>query len=136
MPHPNIKEKHLVTPNYPTFKVLWNGQEIDCYFDRFVIENNKDKIRFQSFLKNEYDEHGHQEFWGHYVAKEFSISPEKIEKINQYFENNGYSISCFGYDKILYINDFDYLTDSSKWDRNVLSLEEMIDDILEILWSE
>lgn len=136
MPHPDIKEKHPVTPNFPTFKVLWNGQELNCYFDRFVIENNKDKIRFQSFLKNEYDEHGHQEFWGHYVAKEFSISSEKIEKINQYFENNGYPISCFGYDKILYINDFDYLTDSSKWDRNALSLEEMVDDILEILWSE
>lgn len=134
--HPNIKEKHLDTPNFPTFKVLWNEQGIDCYFDRFVIENNKDKIRFQSFLKNEYDEYDYRESWGHYVAKEFNITPEKIEKINRYFKNNNYPISCFGYDKILYINDFDYLTDSSKWDRNALSLEEIIDDILEILWAE
>ena len=136
MLHSDIKEKYRVVPNFPTFKVLWNEQEIDCYFDRFVIENNKDKIRFQSFLKDEYDEHGHQESWWYYVAKEFSITPEKVEKVNQYFAKNNYPISCFGYDKILYINDFDYLTDSSKWDRNALSLEEMVDDILEILWSE
>lgn len=136
MSHSNIKEKHLDTPNFPTFKVLWNEQGIDCYFDRFVIENNKDKIRFQSFLKNEYDEYDYREFWGHYVAKEFNITPEKVEKVNQYFAKNNYPISCFGYDKILYINDFDSLTERSKWDRNAFPLEEMIDDILEILWTE
>ena len=112
MSHLNIKEKYLATPNHPTFKVLWNGQELNCYFDRFVIENNKDKIRLQSFLKNEYDEHGHQEFCGHYIGKEFNITPEKVEKVNRYFTQNNYPINCFGYDKILYINDFDYLTDS------------------------
>lgn len=136
MPHSDIKEKHRVVPNFPTFKVLWNEKEVDCYFDRFILKNNKDKIDFHSFRRNEYDEYDYREFWGHYISKEFNITPEKIEKINQYFDNNNYPISCFGYDKILYINDFDYLTDSSKWDRNALSLEEMVDDILEILWSE
>ena len=136
MIHPNIKAIHLTVPDCPTFQVLWNWQGVDCYFNRFTIKNVKDKIEFQSFQCNEYDEYGSQESWGYYDAQEFNISPEKVEKVNQYFAQNDYPIKCFGYDKILYIDGFESLTNPAKWNQTAFPLEEMVKNILGILWDE
>ena len=136
MRHSNIKEKHLVSPNYPTFEVIWNYQAFSCYFDQFVIFIDKDKIEFHSLQCNEYKEYDVHKLWGHYEAKEFTVSPEKVKKVNEYFAENKYPLECFGYDKTIYINGFEALTNPSCEYFFSFPLEKMVDNILEILWDE
>ena len=132
----HIKETYLQNPDYPIFKVLWSGKATENYFDRFVINNDKEFIYFKSLQQNEYGDYYNENLWGKCLADEFHVSPTKVDKINQYLKTHNYPLNCFGYNTILYIDDFDSLIHSEKWQNNILPLEEIINDILEILWEE